>query len=107
DGHATSVGDEGGFAPDFQSNEQALEALMVGIRAAGYVPGEQVAIALDPAVSELYDAGQGYALQHERRTQGADELTSYWAELTGRYPIISIEDGMDEEDWTGWATLTQ
>jgi enolase len=107
DGHATSVGDEGGFAPDFQSNEQALEALMVGIRAAGYVPGEQVAIALDPAVSELYDAGQGYVLQHEGRTLSADELTSYWAELTGRYPIISIEDGMDEEDWTGWATLTQ
>jgi enolase len=107
DGHATSVGDEGGFAPDFQSNEQALEALMVGIRAAGYVPAEQVAIALDPAVSELYKEGQGYVLEHEGRTLSADELTSYWAELCARYPIISIEDGMDEEDWTGWATLTQ
>ncbi len=107
DGHGTAVGDEGGFAPDFQSNEQALEALMVGIRAAGYEPGEQVAIALDPAVSELYQEGQGYVLEHEGRTLSADELTSYWAELCGRYPIISIEDGMDEEDWDGWSTLTQ
>ncbi|HWE08137.1 MAG TPA: phosphopyruvate hydratase [Solirubrobacteraceae bacterium] len=107
DGHGTAVGDEGGFAPDFQSNEQALEALMVGIRAAGYAPGEQVAIALDPAVSELYDEGQGYVLQHEGRTLSADELTSYWSELCGRYPILSIEDGMDEEDWAGWSTLTQ
>jgi enolase 1/2/3 len=107
DGHGTSVGDEGGFAPDFQSNEQALEALMVGVRAAGYVPGEQVAVALDPAVSELYKDDQGYVLEHEGRTLSADDLTGYWAELCGRYPIISIEDGMDEEDWDGWATLTQ
>jgi enolase len=107
DGHGTAVGDEGGFAPDFQSNEQALEALMIGIRAAGYEPGEQVAIALDPAVSELYKQGQGYVLQHEGRTLSADELTTYWAELCGRYPILSIEDGMDEDDWTGWSTLTQ
>jgi enolase len=107
DGHSTGVGDEGGFAPDFQSNEQALEALMIGIRAAGYEPGEQLAIALDPAVSELYKEGQGYVLEHEGRTLSADELTSYWAELSGRYPIISIEDGMDEEDWDGWSTLTQ
>ncbi len=107
DGHGTSVGDEGGFAPDFQSNEQALEALMVGIRAAGYVPGEQVAIALDPAVSELHQDGRGYVLEHEGRTLSADELTAYWSELCDRYPIISIEDGMDEEDWDGWSTLTQ
>jgi enolase 1/2/3 len=107
DGHGTAVGDEGGFAPDFQSNEQALEALMVGIRAAGYVPGDQVAIALDPAVSELHQDGQGYVLQHEGRTLNADELTGYWADLCERFPIISIEDGMDEEDWDGWSTLTQ
>jgi enolase len=107
DGHGTSVGDEGGFAPDFQSNEEALEALMVGIRAAGYVPGDQVAVALDPAVSELYTDGQGYVLEHEGRTLSSDDLTGYWAELCGRYPIISIEDGMDEEDWDGWSTLTQ
>ena len=107
EGHATSVGDEGGFAPDFQSNEQALEALMNGIRAAGYVPGDQVAIALDPAVSELLKDGEGYVLEHEGRTLSAEELTAYWADLCDRYPIISIEDGMAEEDWDGWSALTQ
>ncbi len=104
-GHGTTVGDEGGFAPDLESNEQALELLMAGIGAAGYVPGDQVAIALDPAVSELY-ADDGYVLEHEGRTLGADELAGYWSELCGRYPIVSIEDGMDEEDWDGWKTLT-
>jgi enolase len=107
EGHATSVGDEGGFAPDFQSNEQALEALMNGIRAAGYVPGDQVAIALDPAVSELYKDDEGYVLEHEGRTLSAEEMAAYWADLCDRYPIISIEDGMDEEDWDGWSALTQ
>jgi enolase len=107
EGHATSVGDEGGFAPDFQSNEQALEALMNGIRAAGYVPGDQVAVALDPAVSGLFKDGEGYVLEHEGRTLSADELTEYWADLCDRYPIISIEDGMGEEDWDGWSGLTQ
>jgi enolase len=107
EGHSTSVGDEGGFAPDFQSNEQALEVLMAGIRAAGYVPGDQVAIALDPAVSELHKDGEGYVLEHEGRTLSAEELGAYWADLCERYPIISIEDGMDEEDWDGWSALTQ
>jgi enolase len=106
EGHATSVGDEGGFAPDFQSNEQALEALIAGIRAAGYVPGDQVAIALDPAVSGLLHDGS-YVLEHEGRTLTPDELTAYWAELCERYPVISLEDGMGEEDWAGWSTLTQ
>jgi enolase len=106
-GHGTTVGDEGGFAPDLESNEQALELLMAGIAAAGYVPGDQVAIALDPAVSELYVDGTGYVLEHEGRTLSAEELTDYWAELSGRYPIVSIEDGMDEEDWDGWKTLTE
>jgi enolase len=104
-GLSTAVGDEGGFAPDLSSNEEALEMLIAGIRNAGYVPGDQVAIALDPAVSELYKDGN-YVLEHEGRTLNADQLTSYWAELAGRYPIISLEDGMDEEDWPGWATLT-
>ncbi len=104
-GLATAVGDEGGFAPDLNSNEAALEVLVAGIRAAGYVPGDQVAIALDPAVSELYRDGS-YVLEHEGRTLRADELSSYWAELAGRYPIVSLEDGMAEEDWEGWATLT-
>jgi enolase len=106
-GHGTTVGDEGGFAPDLESNEQALELLMAGIAAAGYVPGDQVAIALDPAVSELYVDGTGYVLEHEGRTLSAEELTDYWAELSGRFPIVSIEDGMDEEDWDGWKTLTE
>ncbi len=104
-GLGTAVGDEGGFAPDLRSNEEALEALMSGIRAAGYVPGEQVAIALDPAVSEIYRDGE-YVLQHEGRRLSADELAGYWNELAGRYPIISLEDGMAEEDWAGWTTLT-
>jgi enolase len=106
-GHGTTVGDEGGFAPDLESNEQALEILVEGIKAAGYEPGAQVAIALDPAVSELFKEGEGYVLEHEGRTLSADELTDYWAELCDRYPIVSIEDGMDEEDWDGWKTLTE
>ncbi|HTB69935.1 MAG TPA: phosphopyruvate hydratase [Solirubrobacteraceae bacterium] len=104
-GLATSVGDEGGFAPDLGSNEDALKMLLAGIEAAGYEPGADVAIALDPATSELFRDGV-YTLEHERRTLSADELASYWAELAARYPIVSIEDGMDEEDWDGWKTLT-
>jgi enolase len=105
-GMSTAVGDEGGFAPDLDSNEQALELLMEGIRAAGYEPGEQVAIALDPAVSELHTEN-GYVLESEGRTLDAEGLATYWEELTGRYPIVSLEDGMDEEDWDGWGALTQ
>ncbi len=105
-GLSTAGGDEGGFAPDLSSNEQALEMLVAGIHAAGYRPGEDVAIALDPATSELYADG-GYVLEHEGRTLSAGELTDYWAELAVRYPIVSIEDGMDEEDWDGWRTLTE
>jgi enolase len=105
-GLATSVGDEGGFAPDLQSNEEALQVLVEAIRAAGYVAGDQVAIAMDPATSELYRDG-AYVLEHEGRTLDADELASYWAELAERYPILSIEDGMAEEDWAGWKTLTE
>jgi len=105
-GLGTAVGDEGGFAPDLASNEAALEVLMAGIRAAGYAPGEDVAIALDPATSEIYDAGR-YVLEHEGRSLTAAELADYWADLAARYPIVSIEDGMDEGDWDGWATLTQ
>ena len=105
-GLGTAVGDEGGFAPDLASNEAALEVLMAGIRAAGYTPGEDVAIALDPATSEIYDDGR-YVLEHEGRSLSAAELADYWADLAARYPIVSIEDGMDEGDWDGWATLTQ
>jgi enolase len=100
------VGDEGGFAPNLESNEAALGVLVEGIEAAGYTPGDDVAIALDPAVSELF-AGGAYELEHEGRTLSAPELAAYWAELCGRYPILSIEDGMDEEDWDGWKALTE
>jgi len=102
----TAVGDEGGFAPDLASNEAALEVLMAGIRAAGYTPGEDVAIALDPATSEIYHDNR-YVLEHEGRSLSAAELADYWADLAARYPIVSIEDGMDEGDWDGWSTLTQ
>jgi enolase len=105
-GLGTAVGDEGGFAPDLDSNEAALEVLMAGIAAAGYAPGEDVAIALDPATSEIYENGR-YVLEHEGRSLSAAELADYWADLAARYPIVSIEDGMDEGDWDGWATLTQ
>ena len=104
-GLGTSVGDEGGFAPDLDSNEAALEALVSGVEAAGYRPGEDVAIALDPATSELFDGD--YELSHEGRTLTSAELADYWADLAERYPIVSIEDGMDEEDWDGWKALTE
>jgi enolase len=103
---ATAVGDEGGFAPDLGSNEDALKMLVDGIEAAGYRPGEDVAIALDPAASELYRDG-AYVLEHEGRTLSAEALADYWADLCERYPIVSIEDGMDEEDWAGWKALTE
>jgi len=104
-GLSTAAGDEGGFAPDLHSNEEALQMLLAGIRAAGYEPGEDVAIALDPAASELYRQGH-YVLEHEGRSLRSEELCSYWEELAARYPIVSIEDGMDEEDWDGWSHLT-
>ena len=104
-GFGTAVGDEGGFAPDLGSNEEALQMLVRGIESAGYVPGEDVFIALDPATSEIYD-GDAYVLEHEGRSLAAGELADYWADLCARYPIVSIEDGMDEDDWDGWKTLT-
>ncbi|MDO8185937.1 phosphopyruvate hydratase [Conexibacter sp. JD483] len=104
-GLSTAVGDEGGFAPDLGSNEEALQVLVRGIEAAGYTPGDQIAIALDPATSEIYENGR-YVLEHENRSLTAEEMAAYWAEMAGRYPIVSIEDGMDEGDWGGWSTLT-
>ncbi|MHB8532408.1 MAG: phosphopyruvate hydratase [Solirubrobacteraceae bacterium] len=105
-GLSTAVGDEGGFAPDLASNEDALKMLLAGIEAAGLRPGEDVAIALDPATSELYRDGS-YELAHEGRSLSPQQLAAYWGELAGRYPIVSIEDGMDEEDWDGWRALTE
>ena len=105
EGLSTAVGDEGGFAPDLDSNEAALQALVRGIEATGLRPGDDVAIALDPATSEIFENG-AYQLEHEGRTLPATELAGYWAEMVERYPIMSIEDGMDEEDWDGWRHLT-
>ncbi|MEJ7824450.1 MAG: phosphopyruvate hydratase [Solirubrobacteraceae bacterium] len=105
-GLGTAGGDEGGFAPDLGSNEEALQMLVKGIEAAGYAPGEEVFIALDPATSEIFDDGR-YVLEHEDRSLTAQEMAGYWADLCARYPIVSIEDGMDEEDWDGWKRLTE
>ena len=104
-GLSTAGGDEGGFAPDLDSNEAALQAVLAGVEAAGYEPGGDVFIALDPATSEVYK-DSSYALEHEGRTLSSGEMASYWEDACGRYPILSIEDGMDEEDWDGWKSLT-
>ena len=103
---STAVGDEGGFAPDLDSNEAALEMLIAGIEAAGHRPGDDVAIALDPATSEIFEGGS-YVLEHEGRTLSSEEMADLWSDLASRYPIVSIEDGMDEEDWDGWKRLTE
>jgi enolase len=107
-GLSTALGDEGGFAPDLESNEAPLEALVAGIEAAGYEPGSDVHIALDPATSELHRKTDGaYVLEHEGRALTAEELAAYWAGVIDRFPVVSIEDGMDEEDWDGWLLLTE
>jgi enolase len=102
----TAVGDEGGFAPNLESNEAALQAVLAGVEAAGYEPGRDVFIALDPATSEIFSGGS-YVLEHEGRTLSPAEMTDYWTDACSRYPILSIEDGMDEEDWDGWKLLTE
>jgi enolase len=105
-GLATAVGDEGGFAPNLDSNEAALQAVLAGVEAAGYEPGKDAFIALDPATSEVFDGGS-YKLEHEGRTLSSEEMAAYWEVACGHYPIVSIEDGMDEEDWDGWKLLTE
>ncbi len=104
-GLATAVGDEGGFAPNLPDNESAVRVLVEAIEATGREPGRDVAIALDPAVSELWSDG-AYHLTGEGRVLSSAELVDYWADLADRYPIVSLEDGMAEEDWDGWAALT-
>jgi enolase 1/2/3 len=106
EGLSTAVGDEGGFAPDLDSNEAALKALMRGIDAAGLRPRDDVAIALDPATSEIFDNGS-YVLEHEDRSLTSAQLVDYWSDISSRYPVISIEDGLDEQDWDGWKLLTE
>jgi len=104
-GYNTNVGDEGGFAPDLKSNVEAVEVLLEAIEKAGYTPGEQIALALDPAASEFYRDGK-YHLEGEGAVLSAAEMVDYWADWAERFPILSIEDGLDENDWEGWATLT-
>ncbi|GAC1535241.1 MAG: phosphopyruvate hydratase [Acidimicrobiales bacterium] len=104
-GLSTAVGDEGGFAPDLPSNEDAVKVLVEAIEAAGYSPGEQLAVAIDAASSEFHTEG-GYRLDGEGRTLSSSEFSAYLADLCDRYPIVSIEDGMAEQDWDGWAQLT-
>jgi enolase len=102
----TAVGDEGGFAPDLPTNEDAVKLLVEAIELAGRIPGDEVALAMDPATSELWDNGS-YVLAGEGRTLSSAELVDYWVDLVDRFPIVSIEDGMAEEDWDGWAALTK
>jgi len=106
DGHPTALGDEGGFAPNFRNNEEPIEYIIKAIEEAGYLPGKQIKIALDIASSEFYKDGK-YVLAGENRELSAEELVEYYAKLCEKYPIVSIEDGMAEEDWDGWKILTQ
>ncbi len=105
-GLATAVGDEGGFAPNLPSNEDAIRVILEAIDKAGYKPGEQIMIAMDPAASEFYDNGQ-YVLKGEGRTLSGDEMVDYYANLVEKYPIISLEDGLAEDDWVTWRKLTE
>lgn len=104
-GYNTGVGDEGGFAPDLSSNEEAIKTILEAVEKAGYKPGEDVKIALDIASSEIYEDGQ-YHLKGEGVSKTSDEMVAYYASLVDKYPIISIEDGLDENDWEGWQKLT-
>jgi enolase len=107
-GMSTSVGDEGGFAPNLASNEDAIKVILEAVEKAGYTPGVEVGIALDPAATEFFDAEKGvYVLASENRNLAPQEMAAYYADLCKRYPIVSIEDGMAEEDWEGWGALTE
>jgi len=107
-GYSTAVGDEGGFAPNLKSNEEALEVVLEAITKAGYEPGSQISIALDPAASEFYDKSKGkYVFKKSDKSEyTSDEMVKFWTKWVDQYPIISLEDGMSEDDWEGWHTLT-
>jgi len=104
-GYNTNVGDEGGFAPDLKSNREALDLLLEAIEKAGYTPGDQISIALDPAVSEIYKDG-AYHLESESKTLTSEEMVAYWVNWADNYPIVSIEDGLAEDDWAAWKMIT-
>jgi enolase len=108
-GYSTSVGDEGGFAPNLKSNQEALEVVLEAITLAGYTPGDQIGIALDPAASEFYDKDkQKYVFKKSDKSERtSDQMVKFWADWVRQYPIISIEDGMAEDDWAGWKTMTE
>ncbi len=105
-GYSTAVGDEGGFAPDLKSNDEALEVVMEAISQAGYTPGDQIGIALDPATSEFYKSGKYVFKKSDKSERTSDQMVQYWANWVRQFPIISIEDGMAEDDWDGWKMLT-
>ena len=105
-GHPTAVGDEGGFAPNLSSNEEAIDLIIAGIEKAGYKPGKDVAIALDPAASEFYQDSR-YVMKADKSKLSSEEMIAYYANLVSKYPIISIEDGLAENDWNGWKVLTR
>jgi enolase len=105
-GYSTTVGDEGGFAPNLKANEEALEVIVEAIQKAGYTPGEQVALALDPAASEMWKDGK-YDFWKSGFQKTSAEMVEFWAELVEKYPIVSLEDGMAEQDWDGWKLLTE
>ena len=108
-GYSTAGGDEGGFAPNCKSNEEAIQIVLEAISAAGYQPGDQVAIALDPAASEFYDKASGNYVfkKSDQSVHSSAEMAAYWTAWAEKYPIVSLEDGMSEDDWAGWKTLTQ
>jgi len=108
-GYSTAVGDEGGFAPNLKSNEEALEVVLEAIQKAGYKPGEQVAIALDPAASEFYDKASGKYIfkKSDKSARTAEQMVEFWAGWVRQYPIVSLEDGMSEDDWAGWKLMTE
>ena len=108
-GYSTSVGDEGGFAPNLKSNQEALEVVLEAITLAGYTPGDQIGIALDPAASEFYDKEKHKYVfkKSDKSERTSDQMVKFWADWVRQYPIISIEDGMAEDDWTGWKTMTE
>jgi enolase len=107
-GYSTSVGDEGGFAPNLKSNEEALDVVMEAITKAGYKPGQQISITLDPAASEFYDKAKGKYIfkKSDKSERSSEQMVTFWADWVSKYPIISIEDGMAEDDWDGWKLLT-
>src|SRR6266403_2431682 len=106
-GYNTAVGDEGGFAPSVKSNVEAIDVVLEAIRSAGYKPGEEIAIALDPAVSELYQDGKYVFKKSDKSSKTSEEMVKFWAKWVRDYPIVSIEDGLAEDDWEGWALLTK